>query len=389
MAGRRVALLAGGAFVVAADATLVAGLLQQIARALAVSTAVAGQAVSVYAAGYALGAPVAVHAARRARPGRLLAGALGLFALANAATGAAPSLAGLLAARAVAGITAGAFMACAAAAAGGPVPVRRRGRALATVAGAASLGTALGVPLGTFAAGIAGWRAVFYGLATATALAAAASWRCVHLPARARPARAATARGGVVMIFAVTLVWAAGSFTCFTYIAPVLRRTAAVGPAGLAAFLLVFGIAGLAGAGFSGWLTDRTGPRTALAGGLALTALSLAGLGLTATLSARPHVAAATAAIAGYGLGTWAITPPQQQRLLAAGGDSQFLLSLNSTALYLGVMLGGATGGIALALSHSISAVCWAAASIEAAALALLAFSQSFTGRPDRRCERG
>jgi predicted MFS family arabinose efflux permease len=173
---------------------------------------------------------------------------------------------------------------------------------------------------------------------------------------------------------AVTFVWAAGSFTCFSYISAVLRRTAAVGPTGLAAFLLVFGIAGLAGAAVSGWLTDRRGPRAALAGGLGLAALSLAGLGLTATLSARPQVTATIAAITGYGLGTWAISPPQQQRLLATGGDDRFLLSLNASALYLGVALGGATGGITLALSHSVSAVCWAAASLEMAALAFVAF---------------
>jgi predicted MFS family arabinose efflux permease len=254
------------------------------------------------------------------------------------------------------------------------VSTRRRGRALATVAGAASLATAFGVPLGTFAAGAAGWRVVFYGVATATAVAAAASWRLLHLPPPAWPVRPAAAPGAVAGILAVTFVWAAGSFTCFSYISAVLRRTAAVGPTGLAAFLLVFGIAGLAGAAVSGWLTDRRGPRAALAGGLGLAALSLAGLGLTATLSARPQVTATIAAITGYGLGTWAISPPQQQRLLATGGDDRFLLSLNASALYLGVALGGATGGITLALSHSVSAVCWAAASLEMAALAFVAF---------------
>jgi predicted MFS family arabinose efflux permease len=77
------------------------------------------------------------------------------------------------------------------------------------------------------------------------------------------------------------------------------------------------------------------------------------------------------AAIAGYGLGTWAITPPQQQRLLRAGGDDQFLISLNASALYAGVGLGGAVGGVTLALSHSITAVCLTAAGIELAALAV------------------
>jgi DHA1 family inner membrane transport protein len=369
---RRVALLAGGAFVVATDATLVVGLLQQIARTLSVSPAAAGQAVTVYAAAYALAAPVVIRAARRARPGRLLAGTLGLFALANAATGAAISLVILLAARFMAGASAGVFMACAAAAAGGSVPARRRGRALATVVAGASLATALGVPLGTFAGAIAGWRAVFFGLAAATALAATASWHSPYLASAARSAGREGPRGRVLVILAATLLWATGSFTCFTYIGVVLRHTAAVGPKSLAAFLLLFGTAGLAGAAVSGWLTDRKGPVLALSCGLTMTALSLAGLGLTATLAARPALAFSIVAIISYGLGTWAVTPPQQQRLLAEG-DDRLLLSLNASALYLGVALGGLTGGITLALSHSISAVCWAAASIELAALALVA----------------
>jgi predicted MFS family arabinose efflux permease len=72
-----------------------------------------------------------------------------------------------------------------------------------------------------------------------------------------------------------------------------------------------------------------------------------------------------------YGLGTWAVTPPQQQRLLAHGGG-RVLLSLNASALYAGVALGGIIGGVTLSLSRSIAAVCWTAAVIEVTALAVV-----------------
>jgi hypothetical protein len=109
--GRRVALLALAAFVVASDATLVAALLRQIASTLSASPA--GQAVTVYAAGYAVGAPL-IRLVRRARQQRLLTGALGVLAAANAATAAAPSLAAVLGARIAAAGCGGAFMATAA-----------------------------------------------------------------------------------------------------------------------------------------------------------------------------------------------------------------------------------------------------------------------------------
>jgi predicted MFS family arabinose efflux permease len=257
----------------------------------------------------------------------------------------------------------------------------RRGRALAVIASGSSAGTAFGVPLGTFAGGAVGWRTPFWAIAAFSALAAAASARLSPPPAgaeRKTPARMAVSRGAVLLALTTTLLWATGSFTFFTYVGVVLHRTASAGTAGLAGFLLVFGLAGLAGAVSAGALTDRAGPRPALAGGLALTAVSLAGFGLIAVLSAGPAgpsgpaaVAASVAAIAGYGFGTWAITPPQQQRLLRAGGDDQFLISLNASALYAGVGLGGAVGGVTLALSHSITAVCLTAAGIELAALAV------------------
>src|SRR5438067_4126347 len=57
---RRLVLLALGAFVVASDGTLVIGLLRQIAGSLSVSPASAGQAVTVFAVVYALGAPLLI-----------------------------------------------------------------------------------------------------------------------------------------------------------------------------------------------------------------------------------------------------------------------------------------------------------------------------------------
>jgi MFS transporter, DHA1 family, inner membrane transport protein len=73
--------------------------------------------------------------------------------------------------------------------------------------------------------------------------------------------------------------------------------------------------------------------------------------------------------IAVYGIGTWAVTPPQQHRLLEGGGDDRLLLSLNASAIYAGVALGSAIGGAILAATTSSVAVCLAAAGIELVAL--------------------
>ena len=73
---------------------------------------------------------------------------------------------------------------------------------------------------------------------------------------------------------------------------------------------------------------------------------------------------------------SWSAEPTltRGQRQLATGGNGRFQLSLNGSALHLAVAGQCHRNGTALALSYSVSAVCWAAASIEIAALALLAF---------------
>ena len=107
---------------------------------------------------------------------------------------------------------------------------------------------------------------------------------------------------------------------------------------------------------------------------------------MIAAIAAVPAaVIASGAATASYGFGTWTITPPQQQRLLCTGGKERLLLSLNASALYAGVGLGGAIGGLTLALSRSTTAVCWTAAGIELAALTLVgqaAFRKNFQRSP-------
>ncbi len=379
LTGKRIAFLTLAAFVVASDATLVAALLRQIASTLSASPAAAGLTVTAYAAGYALLAPLIIRAARRVSQERLMAGSLGVFAAANAATAAAPSLAALLGARIAAGACGGAFMAVATATAAGSVAPGHRGRALAVIVGGSSAGTALGVPLGTVAGGAIGWRPAFFGITAVAALAAAVTAAFPpHQEGRDAPATVPIPRGAVLVTLATTLLWATGSFTFFTYVGVVLHQTASVGASGLAGFLLVFGLAGLAGAAASGWLADKASPLPALVGGLTLTALSLAGLGVIAAVTAgHAAVLASGAAIASYGFGTWAITPPQQQRLLSSGGNNRLMLSFNATALYAGVGLGGAIGGLTLTLSRSTAAVCWTAAGIELAALTLVGWVAS------------
>src|SRR2546423_10607664 len=99
---RRLVVLGAGAFVVAADGTLVVGLLPAIARDLALSLAAVGQTVTVFAAVYAVSAPVLAFASHRLSAQGVVLGSLGAFAISDVLTGPRPNLAVLLPGRVLA-----------------------------------------------------------------------------------------------------------------------------------------------------------------------------------------------------------------------------------------------------------------------------------------------
>lgn len=378
---RRLALLAAGAFVVTVDGTLVIGLLEQIARSLRISPAAAGQSVTAFAVSYALSAPLVIRLTRRVRPELLLVASLGGVALGNAATAAAPGLAALILARVVAAACAGVFMATSATVAAQRVAVQRRGRALASVVGGASAGTALGVPIGTFLGGIAGWRTLFFGICGMTIVVSTATAMSVSRGSDSLESTAHRARNTrALWVLSTTLLWSSGSFVFFTYIAVVIRQATSVGTAGLSLFLMLFGLAGISGAVLAGRSTDARGAAFTLLWALTAIVAALTGLGFVVAVGLRGAAATSATAIAliAYGVGTWAVTPPQQHLLLEASDDRRTLLSLNASALYGGVALGSTLGGAILARSHSSAAICWVGAGIEFAALGSVAVQRRF-----------
>jgi predicted MFS family arabinose efflux permease len=182
-----------------------------------------------------------------------------------------------------------------------------------------------------------------------------------------------------VATLAVTLLWSAGSFTFFSYLAIVLHATAAIRGVGVAAELLLFGVAGVIGAYVAGRATDLRGPVSVAAAALSAMVLGEAGLALVA--ATRPAhvdaVALTSALIAIYGLGTWGVTPAQQHRLLGLAPErARMVLSLNATALYVGVAIGGAVGGLVITTSRSAVVLCLTGATFVGLGLVLLEASR-------------
>jgi predicted MFS family arabinose efflux permease len=341
-------LLALGSFAVGTDAFVIAGLLPDVAGDLGVSVARTGLLVTAFALAYALGGPPLAVATSGAGRRTVLAAALLAFSGANALGALAPSYGWLMAARVLAALGAALFMPSASALAVSLVDEARRGRALAVVYGGLTLATALGVPLGTAVAAALGWRGTLWLVAFLGALSAAGARAFLPaLPgaptASLRQRAAVAARPAVLSTLALTVLILASGFTVYTYIAPVLAGATGAHGAGLSLLLLGWGLAAATGNAIGGRFTDRRGPVPVL--GVALMVLASVFTALSA--GAVQGVVAAVIWLILWGTAAWMTVPALQHRVVGASPDLPAVaLSLNSSAIYLGVATGGALGAV-------------------------------------------
>src|SRR5262245_52550518 len=106
----RLLWLSLGAFAIGTEGFMIAGLLPALAHDLNVGLPAAGHLVTVFSLAYAAGAPVMAVLTAGLERRRLLAFAIGSFAVANVLAALSPGYAGLLGARILLALSAATFM---------------------------------------------------------------------------------------------------------------------------------------------------------------------------------------------------------------------------------------------------------------------------------------
>src|SRR3984957_8098544 len=153
--------LAVGGFAIGTTEFATMSLLPYFAHDLGISAPTAGHAISAYALGVVLGAPlIAVLAARIARR-TLLIGLMLVFALANGFTGVVPSYHWMLLLRFVSGLPHGAYFGVAMLVAASLVADEKRAQAAARVLMGLTVATIIGVPCAEWLGQAIGWRWAF------------------------------------------------------------------------------------------------------------------------------------------------------------------------------------------------------------------------------------
>ncbi len=373
-----VVVLALGTFCAGTDNYLIAGILAPMSKSLHVSVSAAGQYVTAYSLAYAIGAPIVMTVARVRHPRRLLLAAIVLFVAVNVLAAAAPDAAVMAVARILAGCLGGVYSPLAAATAAGGVPANRRGRALAIVLGGTSLAVLAGVPTGIWISHLASWRAAFLFIAALAVVAFCGIGVFVRgafagegggMPSVPLRARVAPLRQPLVLLsLIVTLAGMCAGFLIYTYIEPMFSVYPALGRGAVGPLITAQGLGALAGLSFGSFLVDRFGGRPVLFGCLVIFTADMALI----PLSARTLVTGALFMFV-WGVVGWAFVPAQQHSMIesAEPGQAPVLLSLNGSAMYLGIALGSAAGGIVTATWGA--GRLWAAATGFAAAGLVLA----------------
>lgn len=358
-----VCAVALGVFALMTSELLPVGLLTPVAAELAVSEGAAGLMVTTPGLVAAVAAPVLTIVAGRLDRKVMLAGLIGLMALANLACAVAPTFAVVLAARLTVGVSVGGFWAIAGGLAPRLVPERHVGRATAVIFGGVSTASVIGVPAGTLAGQAGGWRLGFalvgvlglvafgFLLLLVPALPATRTVSFAQVPG---VWRAPAVRAGI----ALTFLLITGHFAAYTYVRPIAHEIAGIRPDVIGLLLLGYGVAGVAGNFIAGGQAARRTRGTLLVIGAALTAVT----GLLAAAGAGP--ATGTAAVVAWGLAYGGVSVSLQTWMLkAAPAAAEAATSLFVAAFNLSIALGALLGGLAVD-GYGTAAALWLAAAL-------------------------
>ena len=334
-----------GNFVIGCGVMSVAGTLNDLARSLQVSVAVAGQLLAVAAVTMAIGAPLLAGWVAGFDRRRLLALALLWYAAGHALSAFMPHYAALLPVRAATMLAAAVFTPQAAAAIGFLAPPHERGRAITFIFLGWSVASVIGLPMSAWLGETYGWRVAFVAIA-ALALAAAI-WVYRAIPDGVRPAalslrdwKNVLTNPVLMAMVAVTALSGAGQFTLFSYFTPYYKQELGASTGQITLLLMWFGAFGLIGNVVLTRVIDRVGANLAVAVALSLIAFALLVWPLATS------VAGMLAVLTPWALGTFSSNSTQQARLgLAAPALAPALLALNTSAIYLGQAAGAAGGG--------------------------------------------
>lgn len=378
------------AFAIGTTEFVIVGLVPTIAQDLGVSLPSAGLLVSLYAVGVAIGAPVLTALTGRWPRKAVLLSLMALFVVGNLFAWQAPSYESLIIARILTGLAHGVFFAIGSTIATSLVSKDKEASAIAIMFTGLTVALVTGVPLGTLIGQHFGWRATFLVVSLLGLIAFIGSALLVpknlkqSAPAKLREQLQVLMEPRLLLVYLITALGYGGTFTAFTYLAPILEQVSGFSSNAIALVLLVYGASVAAGNIWGGKLADSQGPIKALT--IIFSALTLVLLAFTFTAS-NPILAVLTILVWGAfafgnvpGLQVYVVQLAQKYTPNAVDVAS----GLNIAAFNVGIALGSLIGGLVVE-DMSLMDTPWIGALIVALAVILTRISGALDSRSPRK----
>ena len=374
------------AFAIGTTEFVIVGLVPTIAGDLGVSLPSAGLLVSLYALGVAIGAPVLTALTGKWNRKYVLLSLMALFVVGNMLAWQAPSYESLILARVLTGLAHGVFFSIGSTIATGLVAKDKEASAIAIMFTGLTVALVTGVPLGTWIGQSFGWRATFLvvsGLGTLALIGSA-----ILVPTNLKQSKPATlseqmkvlVQPRLVLVYLMTILGYGGTFTAFTYLAPILQEEAGFASSAISLIMLVYGVSVAIGNIYGGKLADRKGPVNALS--IIFTILSIILFALTFTMHNKIAAVITVLVWGGFAFGS---VPGLQVYVVQLAekytpNAVDVASGLNIAAFNIGIALGSIVGG-SIVDGFQLSDTAWIGASITLLALAATRYS----GRLDRQ----
>ncbi|MBX5088373.1 MFS transporter [Rhizobium lentis] len=352
--------LALGSFCIGTSEFASMGILQLFSASLGIDIPTATNAITAYAFGVVIGAPVVTIAAARLNRRTLLLLLMGLFVLGNLLSSFADNLGMFALARFISGMPQGAYFGAGAVVATYIVGPGHGGKAFALVMGGLTVATIFGSPLATFLGQNLGWRNTYLAVAGLGLLSGMALWLWVPRTREldggpVTQELASLRRPAIWLMMLVAALGVASIFAVYTFIGPFVTDVASIRAEWIPVALALFGLGMTAGNTVGGRIADLHPSRGIILGfGSAVMVMAI-----VATFGS--NVLVLMLGLFGIGATMMIAIPAIQVRLTSiAPGAPTLMGALNLASLNVANAIGAWAGGSAIAYGFGLLSAVWA-----------------------------
>lgn len=346
---KRVYLLTIVSFVVGMVELIIGGILDIVATDLGVSIGQAGLLITIFSITFAISAPILSVLTAKIERKRLTIAALFIFLVGNIGAVLSPSFSILFISRMISAASSSLLIVLCVVMAANIVKPQYRARAIGIVNMGVSGSLVLGIPFGLMLGNMFGWRAPFIFISVLTILSIAGIYffmgRVAPTPQVSLGKQLASLKNHRLLFAQLTsVIFLTGHSTLYSFLTPFVKTTLGLDGSWISIIYLIFGISALSGGAIGGALADRFGEKPTI-----LSFIIIFGVAIFSIPYSTFAFPLFLVVLVIWGMMSWAITPPMQSYLMSVSPETANIqISLNNSAVHLGIAFGSLIGGVVI-----------------------------------------